>query len=175
MAYTALNLGYIPTAGTQYTATTDSSADWPSVPNRTYFYDKTEERVIYKNGNGVIVNIYSPDSLFLNDVTGVEPTHQEGLMFYANGVFNAYIDEPDITLQIGQEFWVKVRNITGADITNGQVVYISGAQGQLPTIELAQANAVSTAFTLGVATHTIENNTDGYITNTFWGNLGRWR
>jgi hypothetical protein len=29
MAYTALNLGYIPTAGYEYTATTDSSADWP--------------------------------------------------------------------------------------------------------------------------------------------------
>ena len=59
MAYTALNLGYIPTAGYEYTATTDSSADWPSVPNETYFFDKTERQVYYKDANGGIYGAYA--------------------------------------------------------------------------------------------------------------------
>jgi hypothetical protein len=59
MAYTALNLGYIPTAGYEYTATTDSSADWPSVPNETYFYDKTERQVYYKDANGGVYGAYA--------------------------------------------------------------------------------------------------------------------
>lgn len=100
----------------------------------------------------------------LNDVTGDLPPYQEGLIFYANGVFNAYIDEADITLQIGQEFWVKVRNNTGVTIPDGKVVYITGAIGQNPTIELADASSFSTAYTLGVTTHSIENNTNGYVT-----------
>ncbi len=99
-----------------------------------------------------------------NDVTASPPAYSEGRIFYANRSFNAYIDEADITLQIGQEFWVRVRNSSGSDIIDGQVVYISGAQGQEPTVELAQANSVNTSFTLGVATHTIENNSFGYIT-----------
>lgn len=54
MAYTALSLGYTPAAGYEYTATTDSSADWPSVPNNTNFYDKTLKQVLYKDSTGLI-------------------------------------------------------------------------------------------------------------------------
>jgi len=59
MAYTALNLGYIPTAGYEYTGTTDSSADWASVPNETYFFDKTERQVYYKDVNGGVYGAYA--------------------------------------------------------------------------------------------------------------------
>ena len=54
MAYTALNLGYIPAAGKEYTATTDSSADWPSVPNNTTFFDLTDKKVYKKDDTGYI-------------------------------------------------------------------------------------------------------------------------
>jgi len=58
MAYTALNLGYTPQAGYEYTATTDSQADWSSVPNSTYFFDKTEKQVFYKDANGGVYGAY---------------------------------------------------------------------------------------------------------------------
>ena len=108
--------------------------------------------------------ILPSDYIDFNDVTVSPPAYSAGRIFYADGSLNAYIDESDITLQIGQEFWVKVRNSSGSDITDGKVVYISGAQGQAPKVELAQANSVNTSFTLGVSTHTIENNSFGYIT-----------
>jgi hypothetical protein len=45
-------------AGTKYDTTTDSSADWPSVANNTYFYDKTNKLVYFKNSSGVIVDLF---------------------------------------------------------------------------------------------------------------------
>ena len=66
MAYTALNIGYTPQAGYEYTATTDSNADWPSVPNDTYFFDLTLRQVFYKDANGLIT---SPSSQGLDKYT----------------------------------------------------------------------------------------------------------
>jgi len=59
MAYTALNLGYTPQAGYEYTGITDSSLDWGSVPNNTYFYDLADKLVHYKNGSGSIIEAFS--------------------------------------------------------------------------------------------------------------------
>lgn len=42
-----------------YTYVTDTSADWASVPNSIYFYDKADKLVHYKNGSGSILEIFS--------------------------------------------------------------------------------------------------------------------
>lgn len=42
-----------------YTHVTDTSADWASVPNSTYFYDKADKLVHYKDGTGSILEIFS--------------------------------------------------------------------------------------------------------------------
>lgn len=42
-----------------YTVTTASSADWPSVANSTYFYDLTDKLVYYKNSSGTILSVFS--------------------------------------------------------------------------------------------------------------------
>jgi hypothetical protein len=42
-----------------YTVVTDTSADWPSVANSTYFYDKADKLVHYKDGAGAIQEIFS--------------------------------------------------------------------------------------------------------------------
>lgn len=59
MAVTTLALGYIPEKGINYTHMTDSSADWPSasLPNGTYFYDKTDKLPHYKDANGNILDV----------------------------------------------------------------------------------------------------------------------
>jgi hypothetical protein len=46
-------------AGVNYTVVTDTSADWPSVPNSTYFYDKADKLVHYKNGSGTVLEIFA--------------------------------------------------------------------------------------------------------------------
>ena len=57
MAYTLLSTGIIPEKGVNYTATTDTSADWASVANDIYFYDFASDLPYYKNTNGTIVAI----------------------------------------------------------------------------------------------------------------------
>lgn len=59
----------------------------------------------------------------------------------------------------------QVRNTTGATLTKGTVVYITGATGQLPTISKALATGDTTsAQTLGVMSADLANNSNGYVT-----------
>jgi len=96
----------------------------------------------------------------------VAPTHTEGYVFYdtTSHALTYYNDESDVSINIGRENMVRARNNTGATITNGQAVYISGAIGQIPTIDLAQASDTTKHCIIGIATHDIEKNTIGYIT-----------
>jgi len=94
------------------------------------------------------------------------PAHREGRLFWdsADKTLALYNEDPDVSLQIGQESWIRVRNNTGSTILNGKPVYISGALGNRPTIALAKGDSDVTAIVAGLATHDIENNTDGYVT-----------
>lgn len=58
-----------------------------------------------------------------------------------------------------------VRNTTGATLTKGTVVYITGATGQISTVSKAIATGDSTsAQTLGVMSADLANNSNGYVT-----------
>jgi len=71
----------------------------------------------------------------------------------------------NVTLQLGQEVVMYVRNTTGSQISDGEVVMVNGSQGNKPTITLAQADTVANARkTIGVATQPIPNNSNGFIT-----------
>ena len=60
---------------------------------------------------------------------------------------------------------VQVRNTTGATLTKGTVVYISGATGQIPTVTKAIATTDgSSAQTLGMITADLANNSNGNVT-----------
>jgi hypothetical protein len=88
-------------------------------------------------------------------------------MFYDGDkkVLKFYNDIPDVALDIGEENWVRIVNKTGSTISNGQVVYINGAQGNRPSVDLADKNSPITAeSTIGMATHDIANNAEGLIT-----------
>ena len=95
------------------------------------------------------------------------PSYAEGRVFYdvADHTLAYYNDASGMTVNVGQEQIVRVRNITGSTLTDGQVVYINGAAGNRPTVALAKADAEATsAGTIGVVTDAIANNADGYIT-----------
>jgi hypothetical protein len=58
-----------------------------------------------------------------------------------------------------------VRNTTGATLTKGTAVYISGSTGQNSTVSKALATGDSTsAQTLGLITSDLANNSNGYVT-----------
>lgn len=96
------------------------------------------------------------------------PAHSEGLVFYdsTDKSLVYYNEEADVAMNIGREMWVRVRNDSGSTISNGKVVYINDAQGQLPTIRLARADSATTSRVIGIATHDIGDNEFGYVTST---------
>jgi hypothetical protein len=61
----------------------------------------------------------------------------------------------------------EVRNTTGATLTKGTIVYISGATGNKPTVSKALATGDSTsAQTFGLCQADIANNANGYVVCT---------
>ena len=97
---------------------------------------------------------------------GTVPEYAEGELFYdsANGAIAFKNDVEGITMQIGQEDWVRVYNNSGSQINNGQPVHINGSMANTPTIELADATDAEKVYTIGLATHNIANGSYGYVT-----------
>ena len=104
------------------------------------------------------------DVLDLLPSTGVP--FKEGRIYYddTSKALICYNEESEITQQLGQEEWVRVRNNSGATIPNGKAVRIVGSQGTNLTIDLACSSSLAKAAVLGLATHDIENNSFGYVT-----------
>ena len=82
-----------------------------------------------------------------------------------DGTLEFQLKGGNVTLQIGEEQVTRVVNKTGADIGDGVVVYLSGAQGQRPKVALAKANAEATSqTTIGITTEAIAKNAEGFVT-----------
>jgi hypothetical protein len=58
MAVTTVSTGLNQVYGIKYTVITDTSADWASVSNSTYFYDKEDRLPYFKNSSGVVVKVF---------------------------------------------------------------------------------------------------------------------
>ena len=109
--------------------------------------------------NGTTVK---PKAMF-EDMTGNEPVHAAGQIYSANDTLN-YDTAYGTTLQIGQEQYIEVTNVTGATIPNGTPVYFAGLSGGKPAIGVADALQFSTAKVLGVTTMEILNGSSGLVT-----------
>ncbi len=58
MAVTPITSGLSQVIGVKYTVRTDSSSDWGSVSNDTYFYDVATNLPYYKNASGTVVKVF---------------------------------------------------------------------------------------------------------------------
>jgi hypothetical protein len=71
----------------------------------------------------------------------------------------------DSVLQVGQEEWVLVKNISGVGIANNMVVRVSGVSAGQLTIALVDASAGGKlGYTIGITTDVIANNSYGFVT-----------
>ncbi len=68
------------------------------------------------------------------------PAWKSGRVFWDNtdGALSVYNAESAITLQVGQENWTRVSNRTGTTITNGTVVRLIGAHGDVTLYTLTR-------------------------------------
>jgi hypothetical protein len=94
-----------------------------------------------------------------------ETVPAEGLMYWNedDGTLNLGMPGGNVNLQIGQEMIFRARNETGGTLTNGTVVYISGASGK-PLVSKADANEANADMTLAITTESIDHNSNGYVT-----------
>ena len=76
----------------------------------------------------------------------------------------------DVVQQVGQESYALIKNRTGSTIPNGTVVRFSGAETDRLNVAPFRGNGVyPNLYVLGVATHDIQNDSDGFVTN--WGRV----
>lgn len=108
-------------------------------------------------GGSLANAVYPPNS---------NPTYNRGQLLYdtTNEGLTFYNSDSGISLQIGQEEWVRVVN-TSALIPNGSAVYISGSISGWPAVGLASAATGTTTIAIGLATEDIGTNSIGYVTN----------
>jgi hypothetical protein len=100
-------------------------------------------------------------------LTGVaSPTYAAGKLVYDtdNDSLTFFNSDSNVSLQVGQEMWIRVKNVSGSTIANGSAVYIDGANSGYPTIALAQANSSTTTVCVGLTTEGIANNAVGFVT-----------
>lgn len=70
----------------------------------------------------------------------------------------------NINLSIGQEEVVRIKNTTGSALSKGQVVAITGAQGQRLTASLASSASESTSSkTFGIVAENIADQAEGFV------------
>lgn len=120
---------------------------------------------IYSN-SGYFNGIENLDKINFN--TSFEtPAYKEGKLFYDSGnkCLAFFNDNPELTLQIGQENWVRVRNASNMSISNGSLVRVSGETSGVPGVVLGIATTEAGADVLGFATSDIPaSGGEGYVT-----------
>lgn len=82
-----------------------------------------------------------------------------------DGTLSVGLKGGNVNLPIGQEEVVLAYNGTGSALSKGTVVYISGAQGQRPSISKASASSEGTSSkTLGLVSEPIDSGSEGFVT-----------
>ena len=126
------------------------------------------------NGNIDVTSISPIDYIDFNTTPTVPNPTGGTIYFDANENALSYkpiTNQNDVTVNLGQESLIRIYNDLPTTILNGQVLHITGATGAIPTVALANASKLGTAFTeslaqtSGVATHDIDPGDFGFMTN----------
>ena len=151
--YTLTGLGGVPTSRTLTINGTE--------------YDLSANRSWTISGTGLTSVGISMPSAF--SVSGSPLTADGTITITGAGTSAQYIDGTGAlqtfpTLASADRLITEVHNKTGATLTKGTIVYISGTQGNLPSVSKALATGDSTsAQTFGFVQSDISNNANGYI------------
>jgi len=124
--------------------------------------------VINLNTSGSLISVDSityPDYITFDTTPEVIPTAPGSLYWDSGDGLPATVLNANVSIGIGQEQIALVKNATGSSIAKGKVVYISGAQGQRPTITLSDADTETTSSkTFGVTSEVIADGAEGFVT-----------
>jgi hypothetical protein len=99
-----------------------------------------------------------------NDTT---PAKGELAWNATDATLNVGLDD-DVTLKVGQQLHMRVRNTSGATIAKGTLVSATGTAGNSGRINIGKSDGsgtVSAMFIIGVTDESIANNADGFLTS----------
>lgn len=97
------------------------------------------------------------------DLTPTAPTVVGGMYWDATNVCPAMPFDATYTHRFGQAIVERARNNTGTTISAGKAVYISGAQGNNPTITMANPDSVNSSRVIGITVESIADNATGFV------------
>ena len=103
------------------------------------------------------------------NTTGVLLSGDQNLIYTSgdqikSGNLSLSLSNDEVQVDLGFKMSAFVRNAEATDLTKGEVVYVSGAQGDRAAVARASNTAeITAAATFGVAAHTIPAGGDGYI------------
>jgi len=133
----------------------------------TYFSGTLARTTIISSSTGSILNLAAgAKDVFVtlpaeNTVTSIASADGSVIVTTTGSVVDLAVSQTSPASVLVEQ----VRNTTGATLTKGTAVYISGATGQLPTVSKALATSDATsAQTLGLITSNLANNSNGYVT-----------
>ena len=101
---------------------------------------------------------------FLN--TPVLGTVTPGTVYWddGNGTLNLNLKGGNVNALLGEQEYAYCYNDSGGALTKGQVVYISGAQGNRIAVKLAQADSdANSAHTIGLVAESIASGAEGWV------------
>jgi len=104
-----------------------------------------------------------PEKIVFDDMTGNEPLHASGQMYYANGALILQDGFTGVSLDIGKQMYMEVLNNTGATIVKGKAVRHNGTTDGKVKITLALADTFVNATILGITAHDIADGAMGVI------------
>lgn len=112
-----------------------------------------------------VTSITTPDYItYDTTATGITITPGVTTWNDGEGVLDVGLKGGNVTLNVGTQEYARVYNDSGTTLTKGQVVYISGAQGNRVAVKLARADVEATSFgTIGLVAETITNGAEGFI------------
>ncbi len=114
---------------------------------------------------GVTGGISSPDFVQFDTTVAVTEAVAKLQWDDGNGTLQFGLKGGNVNLQVGQELVALCYNDSGTNLVDGQIVYISGAQGNRVAVKLARADSETTsAGTLGMVTEPIAAGSEGFIT-----------
>ncbi len=128
---------------------------------------------LFVTGNTVIQSGLTANTIFTDYIdfnTGATVTSDYGRIYWDNGAGTLNISVGDagtgiIDLQVGQEEIVRVYNAEATTLQKGEIVYVSGSQGNRPRVKRASAvNDGYSVTTLGMVDSSIASGAEGYVT-----------
>jgi hypothetical protein len=110
-------------------------------------------------------SIFNPNSIhFYTTASGVTQVGQLG-WDDGYGTLNLMLKGGNVDVELGQENVVLVFNNSGTTLNKGEIVYVSGSQGNRPSVNRAIATSDGySVTTLGFAAESITSGAEGYIT-----------